>query len=657
MNRVTDPSKDQLLKTLEQSSDDVGRSKKPRVSDADAQFRALIELSSQGVLVHRHFVPLYANEALADMYGYESVDEIMALSSTKALVSKQHLPHLVHEARLKGLQGHSDIDYKGRRKDGTEFWVSKRSFVIDWNGEPAVCSVRFDITEKKQAEEALRQTEIRFRNLFDHSPQGILVHRNHDPLYANRALALMYGFDSVDEVMALESTLTLIQEARRPGARKYHDSRLLKDTQISDHERVAIKKDGTEFPIATRSFRIDWADGPAICSFRHDITDHKNTEGYLQNAMAAFPHGFIMYDKNDRLAILNENFLRGRPGSEKFKIGKTFESILLAREASGDRRDHLGPDRMSMEERLKRHRNPKGPFLVKNADGRTLQFDEIKTPDGGTVTIQTDVTKLKEKERSLATLMNAAQEALRTKNILVADICRELKAPLNVVLGLSEMMENELEAGDGNGRSAQFNSHIREAASVLERTLNQVSLLSQIELGDVTARDDVANVEEAARNAIRQARDQAQAAHVSLTDGIAFGLPALRVDPAHLEAVLINLLFHSLKLTPARGRVTLTAGSDTEGGVVLTVADTGMGIPSQPPSSPARDADGTEESMLTPATEYSGLALALAHAFAEFNEGRFEVKSRLGRGTETSLRFPADCVAPAASGAARRRPK
>ena len=128
--------------------------------ESEARFRVIVESSLQGIAIHWNHKLLFVNQALVDMYGFESADKMLALDSTLELMDPEDRPWLIerNEQRLKGFEIPSDSEFRGRRKDGQQIWVANRSRTIGWEGKPAVLSMREDITARKQREQGLRDT-------------------------------------------------------------------------------------------------------------------------------------------------------------------------------------------------------------------------------------------------------------------------------------------------------------------------------------------------------------------------------------------------------------------------------------------------------------------------------------------------------------------
>ncbi len=130
------------------------------LAESEERFRRLIETSAQGVVIHRDGKALFANQAMCLLFGYDGPEEVLALDSIDAYVAPHERARVrgYRAARLKGDEAPVGYEYQGIRTDGSMIWVDCWPVVVDWDGEPAIQSVMFDITERKQAAQALKET-------------------------------------------------------------------------------------------------------------------------------------------------------------------------------------------------------------------------------------------------------------------------------------------------------------------------------------------------------------------------------------------------------------------------------------------------------------------------------------------------------------------
>ena len=171
-----------------------------------------------------------------------------------------------------------EVEEEWQREGGLRTYLTVKFPIRDAAGEiVAVGAIGTDITERKRAEE-------RFRTLIDSSSQGILVHRHFRPLYANLTLVKMFGYDTVEDILALDSSAALFAPEEIPRVREYHEARLQGKFAPKDHESKGLRKDGSKIWLNSRAFRIEWEDGPAICTTLYDITERKEAQAQLIQA-------------------------------------------------------------------------------------------------------------------------------------------------------------------------------------------------------------------------------------------------------------------------------------------------------------------------------------------------------------------------------------
>jgi PAS domain S-box-containing protein len=127
---------------------------------SERKFRNLVEGSIQGVLVFSNRKPVFANQAFADILGHDGPDDILRMESVDEFLHPDEIERLraLGEARLRGERVPKIVEFRGVRKDGTTVWLDNRPTVVEWDGELAIQATYFDITERKQAVEALRRS-------------------------------------------------------------------------------------------------------------------------------------------------------------------------------------------------------------------------------------------------------------------------------------------------------------------------------------------------------------------------------------------------------------------------------------------------------------------------------------------------------------------
>jgi PAS domain S-box-containing protein len=132
-----------------------------------------------------------------------------------------------------------------------------------------------DITDIKRAEEAVRESEGKFRSLVEGSLQGVCIHRDLRPVFANQAFADIFGFADVADVLALDSLLLLFPEDQwREIAGRAH-GRQVQSRGPETLVQQAVRRNGEPFYVESRLGRIEWEGAPALQVSVIDVTDRE----------------------------------------------------------------------------------------------------------------------------------------------------------------------------------------------------------------------------------------------------------------------------------------------------------------------------------------------------------------------------------------------
>ena len=134
---------------------------------------------------------------------------------------------------------------------------------------------------RQRSEAALRESEAKFRSLVHGSLQGIVVHRQQQPLFVNQTFATMLGYATPEEILALEDMLLLVDPQDQERLSDYSSARLRGDDVPAQYEYRAVRKDGTHLWVEVRATVVSWKGAPAVLLTSVDISARKQAEAML----------------------------------------------------------------------------------------------------------------------------------------------------------------------------------------------------------------------------------------------------------------------------------------------------------------------------------------------------------------------------------------
>jgi signal transduction histidine kinase len=259
----------------------------------------------------------------------------------------------------------------------------------------------------------------------------------------------------------------------------------------------------------------------------------------------------------------------------------------------------------------------------------------------GTFGISRDVTAQVSAENTLArqaSELSAQNERLREldrlKDEFIAAVSHELRTPLTSIIGYIELLEEEGADGPNTGRFAEV---IGRNADQLLRLVGDLLFLSRMRSGKLALELQGIDLAEIAAEAVAEVRPDAQLKQIDVVLSTA-PVPLFAADPGRIGQLLGTLLSNAVKFTGTGGQVEVRTGV-ADGQAVLTVADTGMGIP-------AADLDRIFERFYRTASATrqvipgTGLGLAIATAIADAHNGAITVASTEGQGSTFTVRLP-----------------
>lgn len=213
---------------------------------------------------------------------------------------------------------------------------------LDVRREPVsggnIVSTYTDITDRRRAEAALRESEARYRQLVDGSVQGMLIVQGVRPVFVNERFTQLLGY-SMDEVLGMASALQLVPEHNRDETKNRLAQRLSGEKLAPDGERELLRKDGSSFWAETRNEIVDWGGTPAVQTTIVDITEKREIAEIKDRFLAAVSHelrtpltaldaslGYIA-DTSDALEAHQRELLQVGLGSVK-RMERLVDSLL-----------------------------------------------------------------------------------------------------------------------------------------------------------------------------------------------------------------------------------------------------------------------------------------------------------------------------------------
>jgi PAS domain S-box-containing protein len=243
---------------------------------SEEKYRLLVENAGEAIFVAQDGILKFANRNTTEMIGY----------SKEELTSKpfQEFIHpddrgLVLNRHLKRLEGHglpSVYPFRIVNKSGDVKWVELNAVLITWERRPATLNFLSDITERKEAEEALQESEKKFRVLTETAASGIFIHQGEKFVYVNPASEAMSGYTR-EELLTMDFW-DLVHPDFRELVKQRAQARQQGKSVPSRYELKIITKNGEERWVDLAVGMINFEGKPAILGTDFDITERKHAE-------------------------------------------------------------------------------------------------------------------------------------------------------------------------------------------------------------------------------------------------------------------------------------------------------------------------------------------------------------------------------------------
>jgi signal transduction histidine kinase/ActR/RegA family two-component response regulator len=355
----------------------------------------------------------------------------------------------------------------------------------------------------------------------------------------------------------------------------------------------------------------------------------------LRDALDVTPAALSFYDAHGRLISWNRAYAAlmteiDIPPVEGIHRSDFIDAAIHSGWRPADDSDHLRRRRDVVEGESSAAKDLVTP------DGRWIRHEAFSTPDGGGVTVLTDITEQHETTRALAEAKDSAEAANRAKSQFLANMSHEIRTPLNGVLGVADVLAST----DLTPQQRELVGVIQTSGSLLNALLTDLLDLARVEAGAADLRPEPASLAEIAGSV--RSLYAARADQKGLTLRLEIGPEAggrVACDALRLRQVLGNLVSNAVKFTEAGGvTIRLSRRGDR---VRFAVSDTGPGFDDALKATLFGRFQQADDSS-TRRHGGAGLGLAICKEYVGLMGGALDCESRPGQGStfEFTLNLP-----------------
>ena len=600
--------------------------------ESEEKYSALVENSLTGVFIHQGGRYIFVNDRFAEMHGYDP-EEMLGMDRTLLVHPDDRMTSVqIAAKRLKGEVVPQRYEIRRVTKGGELLWCDMMANRIDYAGEPAIMGNILDITERKRAEEALRESEKRYRTVLEASPDPVVVYDMEGKVtFTNPAFTKVFGW-TADELLGRK--MSYVPDENWPETQMMIDKVRVGDS-FSDVESRRYTKQGNILDVSISAATYADHEGNPVGSVHvlRDITQRRQAETALRESEEKYralfdndPNSIFVLDQDSYIiSDVNERTLQVYGYKRNELIGKSFKELgtndyvegVLA--ASGPKTRTL----CSVYPKVEHERNNGKPFYVNVYACQGKHSEKY-----GVIVTTVDITESVAKE---AQLMQASK--MSTLGEMAAGVAHEINNPIAIMLGFTELLIDRVPK---DSKEFQMLKTIEKQGISCKKIVENLLVFSRVPEKDTAETDITSNLQKV----VNMVKNTLLTKKVDLKTKINQDLPKVRGDSHQLEQVYLNMISNAVAAMGDGGVLTISAHQS--GDVIkIDFSDTGHGIPS-------RTIDKIFEPFFTTKKvgEGTGLGLYMSYGIVKKFGGEIQVTSRtkkagLESGTTFTVTLPA----------------
>ena len=615
------------------------------IIEKEKNYRNLVTSSADAIYVLQDYHLKMVNPAWEKLFGISEREAVSEAFDPIIIIAEESVPFVKDRFKLvaEGKFEPAKYEMKALTRKGEKKVLEVNVTEIIWQGKKAIQGIYRDITERKEIENILRNSEEKYRDLFQYAPVGIYQStRDGKIITANDELAKILGYSSTQELMTNNIKVLYPDVNTREN--------LIADFEPSGStanlEMQWLKKDGNKIWVNLNAHIIKNSknQGSYFEGFVKDITVRKKAEQDLKETEIKY---------RQLIESVSAIFWRSDPETFQFKFVSKQAETLLGYPVKQwlDEVDfwinHIHPEDRENAVQLcktgtKERKLHSFDYRMITANGSTIWLKDIvqvlvsENDSTELIGVMIDMTQQKKIEEELIKAKDKAEEANRLKSSFLSTVSHEIRSPLNAILGFSSILK-EIYYQNASDEDKQFFNSMEEAGVRLLETITQVLDISRLEADDFSVNIKPVSVSKAMVSAHSVLELQAKKKGLTIKLDLPREEIIIPTDEYCLGGVLVNLLSNAIKYS-YKGEIVLKL-VDKKEYLECSVQDQGIGM-SDEYKKHLFETFSQEDVGLSRRYEGTGLGLAITKRYLDLLGGSIQVDSKKNIGTTMTFRLP-----------------
>jgi PAS domain S-box-containing protein len=642
--KKTEAENQQLRATLEQRIEE----RTAELAASEARLRTLVEHSPEAIVVFDGETGrfLSGNANACELYGC-SAEELVQMSPIEVSPDLQsngrRSADLAREKMDEALRGGAPVfEWIHRHKSGRLIHTEVRLVRLPADGKKLLRASITDNTERIRSEEALRESEQKFRALFETSSHGVMLHDDKQFLDVNPAAIRIMGCQSAAELLGKHpSELSPPTQPDGEGSAAA-SARHIGECMKNGHARFEwMSRDtgGNTIPLEVILTRIEIGGRPIIQAVVIDIAARKAAEDALRRSEEKFkqlyelsPLGMAQVNWDGSFVQVNSAFANiiGHTREEITKLTYWDVTPREYEQAEIDVLDQLrrvGYFKLHEKEYFHKdgHRVPVvlNGMLVATPDGRGQLWGIVE-----------NITERKRAEAELHKAIAREKELGQLRTNFVSMVSHEFRTPLGIIMSSAEILAEYLDQLERGEREQHLHSISRNAKRMGDM-MEEVLVLSRLDAGKMEFAPEPLDLPGLCARLVDEvlsATDRRCPIELDTDDTLA----AARADEGLLRHIFINLLTNAVKYSEAKEPVRFQLRRDGSH-VLCSIRDRGIGIP---PEDREWLFNAFQRGRNVGQRPGTGLGLVIVKRCVDLHGGSIEIDSKPGNGTTVTVQLP-----------------